>query len=584
MSQGPLTTESGFGDYMPTVYIDGARTDPDELKALMARLAHRDADTNKLLLRVADESAAAQLIEAPLPACIHLLLEAGPDAMCQDPRIIRFPAGTPERDIEDFGLAMADAVLLPSDGAGQALAARARGAGKLVLDSAELVDPVTHVRSASPDLAKQLRQLQRLDPESNRLLARLTPFFTRIDAITIETMAIFGKLVHSPMFLVRKPSVLPPHFRKLRRHLVRWKVSADPGPGDCGAPCPTGAEAENGRMAQEFAWLDRAALAGARLFRDAVWTSHFLAFVAVLLAVLGAGSVAAEGSGHGGLGGTIALFELLALVAIVWLVSMQQVSKLHSRWTACRIGAEQIRLARIGLPLLVVPPLMLSPDKVQESHPVPPADGKDHGHHERHKENKDNYAAVALALAKRAVRGDGPCAIGPDVPLEDAALWLRAQVVYQRDYHRANHDRLEAVEHAIRWINGAIFFVVILTVLPHAVGLFRPDWEAHLDIFHYLGLDISHYRLVITAGGPAAAAALHGVATRLEIMRRSDFSRAYAKKLDEVTRELDRIAAGSGDADWTTLRRLAAVAIDAMGSEAEAWHATMLLTPVALPS
>jgi len=51
-------------------------------------------------------------------------------------------------------------------------------------------------------------------------------------------------------------------------------------------------------------------------------------------------------------------FELLVLLLIVALVLSARLARLQDRWTACRLGAEQLRIARMCLPLLMAPPAL----------------------------------------------------------------------------------------------------------------------------------------------------------------------------------------------------------------------------------
>ena len=48
------------------------------------------------------------------------------------------------------------------------------------------------------------------------------------------------------------------------------------------------------------------------------------------------------------------LSELVTLLFVLGLIFASRYFALRDRWTACRLGAEQLRIARMALPLLVV--------------------------------------------------------------------------------------------------------------------------------------------------------------------------------------------------------------------------------------
>ena len=145
--------------------------------------------------------------------------------------------------------------------------------------------------------------------------------------------------------------------------------------------------------------MDRSALYGSRKHRDITWINHLSAGFAVLFAVLGQvgyrdlpdHAVGAERLDwhrffwHGWEWGAS---ELAALLLIILLVTLVLRSKLQERWTACRLGAEQLRIARMSLPLLVLPPALATEDTSPEGEHV-------------------DYELAALAQVKRAVRQQG---------------------------------------------------------------------------------------------------------------------------------------------------------------------------------
>ena len=126
------------------------------------------------------------------------------------------------------------------------------------------------------------------------------------------------------------------------------------------------------------------------------------------------------------------MLELLILLLVAGSVILARMMALQERWTACRVAAERLRVARICLPLTVVPGFLLRPD-------VP---WRDLG---------SPRLARAAALAergeaeevKRAVRDQG-LPVTANVPnLRADAACLQVMVKDQHRYHRRNVRKLE---------------------------------------------------------------------------------------------------------------------------------------------
>ncbi|UAK24308.1 hypothetical protein [Sphingomonas nostoxanthinifaciens] len=546
----------GAGDARrATIYVDEGAFSPAAFADVLAGIA--SAAANRFVVRVRSAEILEHLLQPPFDTLpIERLVPANiavPD-ICA--RIIHFSladnagapidplAGGSSDEIEAFGLMLSDAVLQPAEASGRALAEIARQLGKPLVELAAIGAPVALQIDAAA--VAMLRRLAALDPaEAGGMRGFVRRSAGRVDTVITEAAAFVGKLAAERGRHASPPSS---HLRKLvdaLRPCRPWSTAEYFAPGDWPDKCPSHPVLHDGPVALSFAWLDRAALAGARQYRDLVWMIHLLAFFAVF--------AAAAGYLRGEEDWQWPVAEFVTLLLIGGLFAAMIRSRLQYRWTACRIGAEQLRIARMCLPLLVVPRILLSPDRSVRAEP-------------RHDDaaHRPDEAAVALAEVKRVIREEGPSALRRGMTIVGAADWLRCIVADQRDYHRKNHDRLHAVERAIRRINVLIFAAVLLAVAAHLFGVHLPAL------------------LLLTAGGPALAAALHGAAGRLEIARRNDLSRAYAVKLDDVVQKLDAIiAAGSGA--WSALRELVVGAADAMGSEADAWHATMLVEPVSLP-
>jgi hypothetical protein len=293
--------------------------------------------------------------------------------------------------------------------------------------------------------------------------------------------------------------------------------------------------------------MDRSALYGSRKHRDITWINHLSAGFAVLFAVLGqVGPDHADGAErldwhrffwHGWEWGAS---ELAALLLIIFLVTLVLRSKLQERWTACRLGAEQLRIARMSLPLLVLPPALATEDRSPEGEHV-------------------DYELAALAQVKRAVRQQGlPCVdYGSTTPAAGAA-WPHLIVADQLHYHESNHITLERAEKSLSAVTAFIFLGSMAVVL-----LVLMWFRTHDPRF-----------LIATAAGPAFAAALHGAGMRLGIVHRSALSRDMKEQLGKIGQALGKLikAAPSSSKAWHEVRTLTYRAAEAMGEENSSWH------------
>jgi hypothetical protein len=162
---------------------------------------------------------------------------------------------------------------------------------------------------------------------------------------------------------------------------------------------------------------------------------------------------------------------------------------------------------------------------------------------------------------KRAVRDQGlPRPREPFTPIQ-AAAWLDLIVHNQAEYHEDNVRRLEHAEKRLHNWAFVFFILAVLTVLAH----FLPVSPNALP-----------YLLVFTAAGPASAASLHGVRTRLGVVHRIALSRETGAELKTIHDKLDQLRHSPADMTperaWPEIRKLALRASTAMGSENTSWH------------
>src|SRR6185437_791982 len=234
------------------------------------------------------------------------------------------------------------------------------------------------------------------------------------------------------------------------------------------------------------------------------------------------------------------VLELITLIAVAGMVLSVRYSWLQDRWTACRFGAEQLRIARMSLPLLVLPPALATKD-------TPPTEADD--------DKEAEFEYQALKLIKRIVREHGLPRLDPGLTPEKAAEWLDLIVENQITYHHRNERKLELAERRLRFGTQALFIIAIVAVVAH----FLVD---------------AHWLLLFTAAGPAFAAALQGTTTRLGIVHRAALSVEAVESLAEVHDDLQALMKSPLPTPqaWSEVRRLAYRASTAMGRENTSWH------------
>ncbi|MHB8267048.1 hypothetical protein [Bradyrhizobium sp.] len=295
-------------------------------------------------------------------------------------------------------------------------------------------------------------------------------------------------------------------------------------------PVPDSGTKETSMILACFSGLDRSALYGSHKHRDFVWMEYLGAATAVLLAV--AGHVT-----HGRWPWGVA--ELAVLMLVGSLVLYARGTRLQDRWTACRLGAEQMRIALMSLPLLVLPEALAT----KETPPPPQKKG--------HRDVGVTLDFAALQQVKRAVRQHGLPRLDPAFTPKQAVEWLQQIIRNQMKYHDNNHLRLERAERRLQIISILIFLLAIVGVLLH----FR--FEANS-------------LLLLTAAAPAFAAALHETGTHLGIVHRIALSGEMKSELEQIDKDLDRSI--EAEDPWTAIRQLTYRATQRMGNENTSWH------------
>lgn len=456
--------------------------------------------------------------------------------------VLRAPPGTLPTHQTEFALALSDILLAAPGSDKNQWVQTASLLGKPIIapgDPLPTLPPVHHVsRGLDPDLPGRWRACWRC-------------FWGRTEQGLLELLA-FGWRGWNDKGVTES-------LKRLRKCVgLKWRPSPYFGPSRWTALLPDQKALDPAcSLVDGFNRLDRGAVYGGYIHRDLVWLEHLGAAFAVLVAVLG--HLIANHAGENGtpetwrhhvalLGGGV---ELLTLGLVALMVIGARRTALHDRWTALRLGAEQLRIAIMSMPLLVLPSAFATADKEQ--------------HAESHGSKETQFGFLALTQAKRIVRDHGLPHLKPDLRPADAADWLQLIVQDQLDYHRKNHRKLERAEHMLRRLTQLIFLIAVLAVCAHYV--LHTEWL-----------------LLVTAAAPAFAAALHAIGTRLGISDRAELSEDIEAELDEIDKELTKVKAmAPGEDAWRDVRRLAFEAAEAMGRENSSWHGLVRRYPHELP-
>lgn len=457
--------------------------------------------------------------------------------------VLSAPPGTKNDDLVELALALSDAVLVPSlDDEGRLCRGATRLGKQKVVPGASLTASEAFVSVTSY-----------LDYEVPGLHSRGRRVFGRLEQFLLDLFAF--------NWLGKDQDGIKKSLERLRRcRRLDWGPKVYFAPEDFEKWTPDNlARDPDAKIVERFAAMDRSALYGSYFHRDITWIVSFLAPFAILAAVIG------YLKHHHFLWG---IAEIGSLVVIAALIILSRRIKLQETWTACRLGAEQLRIARMSLPLLVLPPALATSDEPEEGR------------------TRDEPEFRALSELKRVVRDHGLPRPRPDRPFTpvNAAIWVEKIVKDQIDYHHPNYHKLECVENRVRVIIETMFWIVMAAVLAHLVMAYAYSSQgcsspppANKRACELIELGTAGL-FVIIAAVPAFAAALHGAATRLGVVHRIALSRSVERELRRIDESLLKLigAPPNEDKAWPEIRDLTYQAAEVMGSENLSWHGLVL--------
>lgn len=316
-----------------------------------------------------------------------------------------------------------------------------------------------------------------------------------------------------------------------------------------------------------FDRMDRAAMRAGMAHYDNVVLVHLLAS----LAVFGAGAGSIELFGTVGFWGA---FELATLAAIGWIVFRDRKANsagdgmtTHKAWLALRQGAEAFRMQALLRPFLAgLPALHRNQWRVIEERPTNP------------------YTQIAV----QSIRTEGVPA--NHYVIEDEWINLKkilcSLIADQRRYQETTYKRCRNTQHHLHTTTQTIFWLAFLTVLVHVISLTSHALEHHgVGLPHLLTnavqwLHEQDWLLLVTAFGPALAAALHGISGKLELERIAITADDMAKRLRILETALDKVP----ENDTLALRALAVKTAAAMYAEHDGWANLMCVQDLDIPA
>ena len=255
------------------------------------------------------------------------------------------------------------------------------------------------------------------------------------------------------------------------------------------------------------------------------------------------------------------MLELVLVALIVFLLWRSQKLKWHSVWIGSRFLAEQLRYARLGLPLMVMGKTM--------SEPAFAVFPNSHGQNKLCLVSEDLLKiqhSLAHSGLPTSTNGQPFVAASPQI-LKQLQQYVLSVVKDQVAYHKRVHHEHHTVEHVLHR-----FSLVLFTLTVMAIG-------AHFWLH-------AEWLLIFTAFFPALAAGIHGLTTSLEIARLSEQSEVTASELQYLSLALENVLEPPATPwqRWLHLRHLTLLASEVMSDENSQWQKLVIHQKPKLPA
>lgn len=237
-------------------------------------------------------------------------------------------------------------------------------------------------------------------------------------------------------------------------------------------------------------------------YRDDTWLIFYAAAMAVFCAV--AGAIYLWPASIAGLGLTWVVLEFLLLRLIVGKVLNARLQGWHRRWMGYRFMTEQLRVLRIGFPLLVLPEstrqTLWRPEYRDEKFSMQLV-------------HPESWILQRILIAEGLPRSAAGKAWFRITHHNDAILQLtRHALAENRRYYAHRHHELNHDHHRLHRFSLVLFGLTFLAVLSHF-------------LFTLPGV------LFFTAFFPAWGAAIHGILSQNEVVRVSAMAQQTLHRL-----------------------------------------------------
>lgn len=315
-----------------------------------------------------------------------------------------------------------------------------------------------------------------------------------------------------------------------------------------------------------FRWADAQARVFSTRHRDDTWVIYYAAAFAVFCAV--AGATYLWPAGVAGWTMTWVILEFVALRFVVGRVLIARFKGWHGRWMSYRYLAEQLRMARLGFPLLAMPSGFRQ--SVWEPDPDP------HG-------NPIHIVRPEAWILQRILIAEGlPQSVAGKVYFrithhnEAILRGVNRKIADNMDYYHRLHERLHRDHHYLHRFSLILFGLTFLAVISHFV-------------LHLPGI------LFFTAFFPAWGAAIHGILTQNEVGRISSMAAQTWQRLNTLDTAMkyhqtiteSGIQLNDQSLAWARtreLRGLVRATVDTLENENSQWVALLQHNETDLPA
>ena len=430
-------------------------------------------------------------------------------------------AGDPRAIRDQVAVAFADLLVVLWDG--EVRAGQANGVAGLILEAARLMRPVVWVNTRG-----ELRLLDR-------------------PRLTLATL----NLLRSPQpqaGLLRHLFSAAMSDEAMKQALAEEVSTLLPAVPQTSLPVDDGA-AMGQVMELRRVESSRAARRAGGLHRRFIWMSYGASACAVFAAV--AGAIHLWPGAHNQFWSVV---ELVLIAGIIAAVVLARARDWHGQWIRQRFIAEQLRSAKLAVPMLCLPQHFIRPMWVS-------------------RQGKLELLSHEQLLLHRILIQEGLphnageqayCPNSPENQVRHLAV-LKDTLAEQYAYHSRKHHRTHRLQERLHGLSLALFTLTLVAVLLHFV--LHDAWL-----------------LIFTAFFPALAGALHGLSAKLEIGRIAGQSQAAAVELEALGVAIEDVTVDHSWEGWLRMRELTLAVAHVMSAENAQWQELISHQQAELPA